>query len=242
MSREILSGILLAAVVLVACGGGPPQPGNSRTDGAMLSGEVNFAGKFGDRPIQRATVRLEQGGVTVAETATDENGRFIFEGISGSEFNLLVTKGEQYAPFDFFERNQKMLDPDLFPNGRYFLRVEMKSKSTIIRGMVLGVESQKPIERATVSTYPPTIRVTTDENGAYRLESDEFEAGINYSIQVSHPDFQNEQAMVDDLRLTQENGIATILLRSYQLEEGVKQEDLEYDEGSGKTVPGSGNN
>jgi len=201
-----------------------------------LSGEVVFPGKFGDREIAQATVRIESDGKVIDQVLSDQTGGFIFYKLPTGEFDLIVEKGDQYALYRFSTRYQgRLLDTAQFPATGYSLRVEMKFRSTVLTGQVVDANTQAPIEQAAVSTYPSTMQVVTDELGNYRLESDQFEDGIKYAIQVRHHDYQLffEPYYVQNFQLADENNVPLIKLKQHELDEKIEPDDIKYFYGEG---------
>ncbi|MDR9365930.1 MAG: carboxypeptidase-like regulatory domain-containing protein [Balneolaceae bacterium] len=71
-----------------------------------------------------------------------------------------------------------------------------------IQGTVIDSETDLPINKANITTTPPTNSILTAEDGTYRL--DEIPVG-NYSIQARKNKFQNNSVSV----AVRENQVAT---------------------------------
>ena len=86
--------------------------------GTSLTGEVIMEGKEG-RPVERARVQIEKKGTVVAEIFSEQNGRFSVTDLPGGEFDLVVSKGEQFITYRFSEeKNGLLLNMANFPGGR----------------------------------------------------------------------------------------------------------------------------
>lgn len=242
MRHHCCIGTVLLGLLAASCGG-PATRG--MIVGTSLGGEIHFAGKHSDRPIAGAEVQLEQDGKIVADTLSDVNGRFQFESLPRGEFNLLIEKGEQLAPYSYQETTHKslnVLDPLQFLNGRLFLpTILMNARPTVLRGKVVSSENQIPIKNANVFTEPETVQATTDEQGGYRLASDQFEEGIRYAVIASHTDYDNEMSQPVEFKLAQENEVPVIMLKPRILEKPLNKGTPQPDTTApGIGIPGSG--
>ena len=240
MKHLLCYSIALLALVTISCGGASTK---GLVAGAILSGEVNFAGKYGDRPIAQAQIQLLQGEKVVADTLSDENGRFRFERVPRGGFDLAISKGEQFKKYSFEEEHSKLLQVDdvsIFVNGRCFLKPFLQARQTVLKGTVIAAEDGAPVLEASVRTYPETVQATTDSIGQYTLESDGFEEGIRYAVIVTQNKYDNEMTPAMTIRLADVNEVPPIKLKARKQESPIQGGDVEHDPGEGKIVPGSG--
>ena len=240
MRKGVCAGMVILALGLSACKVGTESNTMHRT--VSLSGEVVYRGEFSDRTISQATVQIESKGNVVAQVITDESGSFIFDELPSGEFDLIAQKGDQYAVYRYsMQYSGGLLDAAKFPPQGYSVRVEMKFYSTVLNGQVIDAGTQKPIVGATISTNPQTVQVETGPDGYYRRESDQFEDGIRYAIQVKHNDYQMffEPDYVENFRLAQENDVPQILLSPNAQFEPIKPGNIIHPEGPGKVMQGN---
>lgn len=232
MKRFFCLGITLLALATISCGGAATK---GVVAGAILSGEVNFEGKHGDKPISQARIRLLQGEKVVADTLSDENGRFRFDRVPRGGFDLSISKGEQFSQYSYEGEYSKLLqadDPSLFVNGRCFLKLFLKARQTVLKGTVISAEDGSPVSEAEVRTYPETQTVTTDAQGAYTLQSDSFEEGIKYAVIVTQNEYDNEMTAAMPVQLAQENEIPPIKLKARKQESATEGGTVEHSEGA----------
>lgn len=242
MRWELVVMLMPLLLCLGACGAST----TGRMTGAILSGEVDFAGRYGDKPINQARVQLLQGDKVVADTLADENGRFKFDRVPRGGFDLSVSKGQQYAEYSYKqEARGKLLradDESLFTNGRCFLRVILKTRQTVLKGTVVSTEG-KPVPGAMVRTEPPTVVDSTNANGAYTLASDAFEEGINYAVIATQNEYDNEMSVPVIIQLAKENEVPPIKLEARKQEKPVDDGTPQPDGTAPRiVVPGSGEN
>lgn len=238
MRHNYWFGIALLALATTSCGGAATK---GVVSGTILSGEINFAGKYGDKPIAQATVQLKQMDKVVADTLSDENGRFRFENLPRGGFDLQIEKGEQFASYSYQEEFSKLLDAadvSLFVNGRCFLKLFMKARQTVLRGKVVAAETGAPVEGADISTYPETVQTKTDEQGGYELTSDSFEEKVKYAVIVTHNEYDNDMTPPMEVKLARENEVPAIKLRARVLEQAVGEGTVEHTPGEDKTTQG----
>jgi len=146
------------------------------------------------------------------------------------------------------DRHGKLLDPNnpsQFPRGQAFLRIEMQARPTTLTGKVVSVESGEPIPGVTISTYPSSIEVKTDDVGQFVLESDKLEL-VRTSISASHPNFQSAQVFIErsDLRMADTNEVPLLEMHAIELGDGIDPGEIDYgiDKGKGIAIPGGGSN
>jgi hypothetical protein len=232
---------LLLVIVLMEVGcGGPPEP--RFEGGTFLTGEI-VDGE--GRTIERALVQIEKKGELISEVFSDQNGRFSLEGLPSGEFDLLITKGEQFLPFRFSEdwEKKKLLnvaDLEIFSGGRGFLQLKLIARQTVLTGLVLSAETEEAIGGVTITTYPTTRTVYSNKQGAYTLESDRFEEGIPYQVIFNHGKFQPEQINLEKIRIAQVNEMGSIKLNPGLLDKEVGQGEVDYgsEESQGKVTQG----
>jgi hypothetical protein len=226
---------IVLGLQLLAMGCQPPPS----SPGISLAGEVTLLGVSGDLPIEQARVWIEYKSKVYDEAWTDYNGRFTLSNLPGGEFDIVVEKGEQYEVYRASERLNKMKmfdpnDPNQFPYGHLTLNVRMQRRPTTLSGLVVNSENGDPITGASISTYPSSIEVQTDENGQFVLESDKLEL-VRTSVSASHSDFQPAQVFLekDSLRMAGINEVPIIEMDKNEQENSVKQDSLDYPDGPG---------
>ena len=232
--------LLLVNILLEVGCGGPPGP--RFEGGTFLTGEiVDGEGRI----VERALVQIEKNGEIIAEVFSDQNGRFSLEGLPEGEFDLLMTKGEQFLPYRFSEdwKEKKLLnvvDPGVFSGGRGFLQLELVARQTALTGRVLSVETQEGIEGVAITTYPTTRTVYSNEQGSYTLESDRFEGGIPYQVIFNHGKFEPEQVNLEKIGIAQVNEMGVIVLKPGLLDKEVEQGEVDFgsEESQGKVTQG----
>ena len=82
---------------------------------------------------------------------------------------------------------------------------------TTLFGAILDT-TYAPIEDARVFTSPITIEVKSDENGDFKLSSDEFVDDIEYIIYFQHADYINDEQTGYYPEIDSENDLGIILL------------------------------
>jgi hypothetical protein len=219
----------------VACGG-PPQ--GSRAAGprgsAALTGIVESRE---GKPLAQALVQLEYQGHTAFEAGTGPDGSFSFMGLGPADYNLKVSRGPEFIPFDFAVYNRQALRPENFPGGRYFLRVTLQTRPTVLTGRVVVEGTQAPIPGAAVGTIPATVQALTDQQGAFRLESEQFEGQEKYRVNATHADYNYQATETAAVRLYQENAVPDILMKPRDQIAPVKEGNVRPDPAIGIVAP-----
>ena len=238
MKHALCFSIALLALATISCGGASTK---GLVAGTILSGEVYFEGKYGDKPISQARVQLLQGEKVVADTLSDENGRFRFDRVPRGGFDLSISKGEQFSQYSYEKKFSKLLQADdasLFVNGRYFLRVPMEARQTVLKGKVVAAEDGTPVPEASVRTYPETVQTATDSTGQYNLVSDSFEEGIKYAVIVTENEYDNEMTEPMVIQPAVVNEVPPIKLKARKQESATEGGTVEHSQGEDKTTQG----
>ena len=151
----------------------------------------------------------------MAEAVTDADGRFRVSDLPGVPFNLRVVKGGDYEDYDHSELLDPS-DPNQFRNGRKFLTIQLEGHQTVLTGSVRTPDG-KPVAGATVRTYPATVPDETDEYGTYEIRSGQFDSGVDYRVEATHPRYRSELSEKLQLRVGEQNEVGIITLVPYEL-------------------------